>query len=195
MVKEACEKTNKEAGDGTTTTAVLTYGIASEGLRYIQNGINPFALTKALHEVGKNIIKQVKDMGKCLKTKYEVRQIATISAQDEEIGKLIADIMSDIGNDGTITVEEGQTIGITKEIKKGLQYDTGFISPYMASDGGEMYTGKDVPFLVTDLKIESFNQLKPIMETLLKQEQKNLVVICDDISPEALASVVLNKVK
>lgn len=195
MIKEACERTNKEAGDGTTTTAVLTYAIAKEGIKYISKGMNPFALSKGLQEVGQHIIEIVRSQGKQLETKEEIQQIASISAQDEEIGTLIADIMDEVGNDWTITVEEWQTAGITMEIKKWLQFDTGYISPYMANKEDNSYQEQDVAILVTDIIIEKFSQIRPILEKLLKLKEQKLVIICPDMEGEALASVSLNKVQ
>ena len=117
MVKEAAEKTNKEAGDGTTTTVVLTHAIAREGLRYIRSGVNPFALSRGLHKTVAKVVEELKAKTKQVKNKEEIKQVATISAQDEEVGNLISEVMHEIGNEGTITVEEGKSIGLTKEIK------------------------------------------------------------------------------
>jgi len=117
MIKEAAEKTNKEAGDGTTTTVVLAHAMASEGLRYIRSGVNPFALGKGLHKTVEHIVNELQNKAKPIKNKEEIKQVATISAQDEEVGQLIAEVMEEIGNDGTITVEEGNAFGLSKEIK------------------------------------------------------------------------------
>lgn len=117
MIKEAAENTNKEAGDGTTTTVVLAEAMAKEGLRYIRSGVNPFSLGKGLHKAVEKLVEEISKQSQSVESKEKIQQVATISAQDEEVGNLIADIFDEVGKDGTITVEEGQSIGLTKEIK------------------------------------------------------------------------------
>ena len=117
MVKEAAEKTNKDAGDGTTTTVILAHAIAKEGMRYVRSGVNPFALGRGLHKTVAKIVEELQTKTKQVKNKEEIKQVATISAQNEEVGILISEVMEEIGNEGTITVEEGKSLGLTKEIK------------------------------------------------------------------------------
>ena len=196
MIKEAAEKTNKEAGDGTTTTVVLAHAIAKEGLRYIRSGVNPFALGRGLHKTVAKVIEELKAKSKEIKNKEEIKQVATISAQDEEVGSLIAEVMEEIGNDGTITVEEGKSIGLTKEIKTGMQFDQGYVSPYFVSDSQRMEAVIEKPYiLVTDKKISSIKDILQILEAIAMSGKKDVVIIADDIEGEALASLVLNKIR
>lgn len=195
ILKEASEKTNKLAGDWTTTTAILTYAIALEWMKHLKKGNNPFMLSKALQEVGEDIISIIKSQGKDLTTKEEVEQVATISAQDPEIGKIIADIVDEVGNDWTIIVEEWQTNSTTYEIKKWLEFDTGYISPYMANQQDDSYKATEIPILVTDQTIDNFKQIRPIMEKVLKNKGQHMIIICADMVDEALASVNLNKIQ
>ncbi|MCF7834865.1 chaperonin GroEL [Candidatus Gracilibacteria bacterium] len=196
MIKEAAEKTNKEAGDGTTTTVVLAYAMAKEGLRYIRSGVNPFALGRGLHKAVNKLVEELNQKAKALKTKEEIKQVATISAQDEEVGSLIADVMEEIGNEGTITVEEGKSIGLTKEIKTGMQFDQGYASPYFVSDPQRMESIIEKPYiLVTDKKISSLKDILQILEGVAASGKKDMVIIAEDIEGEALASLVLNKIR
>lgn len=188
LVKSACEKTNKLAGDWTTATAILTYAIAKEGIKYINEWTNPFKLGKALQEVGQTIIKIVKSQGKELTTKDEVQQIATISAQDEEVGEIIANAMDTVGNDGTILIEQGNQQWIQVEIKTGLQFETGFLSPYMANQGME-FVADNISILVTDETIEHINQILPLLTMLEKTGMKDLVIICDNIETESAVRI------
>ena len=194
LIKEVCEKTNKQAGDGTTTTAILTYAIAQEWLKYVREGMNPFALSKWLQEVGQEVVEIIRSQGKQLETKDEIQQVAAISAQDEDIGTLIADIMDEVGNDWTITVEEWPTIGVTHLIKKWLQFDSGYISPYMANKPDNTYKETNIAILVTDISIEKFKQITPIIKKLIEQKIHKLVIICPEMEWDALIGVVRNKV-
>ncbi|MFA5747746.1 MAG: chaperonin GroEL [Candidatus Absconditabacterales bacterium] len=196
MIKESAEKTNKEAGDGTTTTVLLAYAMAKEGLRYIRSGVNPFALGRGLHKAVNELVQELKKKTKKIKNKEEIKQVATISAQDEEVGTLIADVMEEIGHDGTITVEEGKTIGLTKEIKTGMQFDQGYTSPYFVTDSQRMEATIEKPYiLVTDKKISSIKDILQILESIAMSGKKEIVIIADDIEGEALASLVLNKIR
>ena len=197
MIKEACEKTNKQAWDWTTTTAVLTYAIAYEWLRHITEWLNPFLLSKALRDVGENIIAVVKSQGKQVETREETEQVATISAQDPEIGKLIADIMDEVGEDWTIVVEEWQTNTITHEIKRWLQFDTGIMSPYMENKDNGSYEDTTVPVLVTDIHIDSIKQIKgigKIMDQLAQKDIRKLVIICNEIDEELMKYLILLRI-
>jgi chaperonin GroEL len=196
IVKEAAEKTNKQAGDGTTTTTVLTYAMAQEGLRYIRSGVNPFALGRGLHKAVAKLIQELQAETKQLKSKDEIQQVATISAQDEEVWSLIADVMDEVGQDGVITVEEGKSIGLTKELTKGMQFDQGYASPYFVSDSQRMEAVIEKPYiLITDKKIGSLKDILKVLEELAASGKKDVVIIADDVEGEALASLVLNKMR
>ncbi len=196
MLKEAAEKTNKEAGDGTTTTVVLSHAMAKEGLRYIRSGVNPFALGRGLHKAVAKLIEDLKAKAKPIKNKEEIKQVATISAQDEEVGSLIAEVMEEIGNEGTITVEEGKSLWLTKEIKTGMQFDQGYLSPYFVSDPQRMEAVIEKPYiLVTDKKISSLKDILQLLEWVAMSGKKDMVIIAEDVEGEALASLVLNKIR
>ena len=196
IVKDACEKTNKEAGDGTTTTAMLTYAICKEWIKYIKNWINPFVLTKALHKVSDVLIEQLCKSSIQITTNEQIKSIATLSSQDEEVGQLIADIIAWIGNDWIITVEETKQIWLTKEIKEGMQFDSGYISPLFVNEYNKMEVIINNPaIIVTDKKISKFNDIYNILEKIWKSGKKDIVIIAEDIDWEALWNLILNKLK
>lgn len=197
MVKEAAEKTNKEAWDGTTSTVVLAHAIAKEGLRYIDSWINPFALGRWLHKAVDNLVADIQKTAQQIwDSKEQIKQVATISAQDEEVGDLIADVFEEIGKDGTITVEEGNTLGLSKEIKTGMQFDQGYLSPYFVSDSQRMECVIDKPYvLVTDKKIWSMKEIIQLLESMAATGKKDMLLIAEDVEWEALASLILNKIR
>lgn len=196
MVKEAAEKTNKEAGDGTTTTVVLSYAMSKEWLRYIRSWVNPFALGRWLHKAVTKLIEELAAKAKPIKNKEEIKQVATISAQDEEVWTLIAEVMEEIWNDGTITVEEWRSIGLTKEIKTWMQFDQWYLSPYFVSDSQRMESVIEKPYiLVTDKKISSLKDILQLLESVAMSGKKDMVIIAEDVEWEALASLVLNKIR
>lgn len=196
MIKEAAEKTNKEAGDWTTTTVVLAHAMAKEWLRYIRSGVNPFALGRWLHKTVARLVEELNKKTKQIKNKEEIKQVATISAQDEEVGNLIAEVFEEIGKDGTITVEEWKSIWLTKEIKTWMQFDQWYTSPYFVSDTQRMEAVIEKPYiLVTDKKISSLKDILQILEAIAMSGKKEVVIIADDIEWEALASLVLNKIR
>ena len=197
MVKEAAEKTNKEAWDGTTSTVVLAHAIAKEGLRYIDSGINPFALGRGLHKAVDKLVENIQDTAQQIgDSKEQIKQVATISAQDEEVGDLIADVFEEIGKDGTITVEEWNTLGLSKEIKTGMQFDQGYLSPYFVSDSQRMECVIDKPYvLVTDKKIWSMKEIIQLLESMAATGKKDMLLIAEDVEWEALASLILNKIR
>lgn len=197
LVKEVATKTNDIAGDGTTTATVLAAALIKEGYRNITAGANPMALKKGIDRAVKEIVKyldEVKvDIGN---SKEKVAQVATISAQDEEVGKLIADVLEEVGNDGVITVEESPTMGLEKEVVKGMNFDNGYISAYMVTDPARMEAiYEDAQILVTDRKISSIQELLPLIEKLVQSGKKELVIIAEDVEGEALATFVLNKLR
>ncbi len=197
MVKEAAEKTNKEAWDGTTSTVVLAHAITKEWLRYIDSGINPFALGRGLHKAVDKLVADIQDTAQQIgDSKEQIKQVATISAQDEEVGDLIADVFEEIGKDGTITVEEWNTLGLSKEIKTGMQFDQGYLSPYFVSDSQRMECVIDKPYvLVTDKKIWSMKEIIQLLESMAATGKKDMLLIAEDVEWEALASLILNKIR
>ena len=197
MVKEAAEKTNKEAWDWTTSTVVLAHAIAKEGLRYIDSGINPFALGRWLHKAIDQLVADIQKTAQQIwDSKEQIKQVATISAQDEEVGDLIADVFEEIGKDGTITVEEGNTLGLSKEIKTGMQFDQWYLSPYFVSDSQRMECVVDKPYvLVTDKKIWSMKEIIQLLESMAATGKKDMLLIAEDVEWEALASLILNKIR
>ena len=196
MIKEAAEKTNKEAGDGTTSTVVLAHAMAKEGLRYVRSGVNPFSLGKGLHKAVEILTHEIHQKAQPVDSPEKIRQVATISAQDEEVGNLISQVFEEIGKDGTITVEEGKSIGLTKEIKTGMQFDQGYSSPYLVTDTQRMEAVVEKPYiLVTDKKVSSIKEILWVLESVAATGKKDFVIIAEDVDGEALASLVLNKIR
>ena len=196
MIKEAAEKTNKEAGDGTTSTVVLAHAMAKEGLRYVRSGVNPFSLGKGLHKAVEILTHEIHQKAQPVDSPEKIKQVATISAQDEEVGNLISEVFEEIGKDGTITVEEGKSIGLTKEIKTGMQFDQGYSSPYLVTDTQRMEAVVEKPYiLVTDKKISSIKEVLGVLESVAATGKKDFVIIAEDVDGEALASLVLNKIR
>ncbi len=196
IVKEVAEKANDVAGDGTTTAVVLAQSIISEGLKNVAAGANPLALKKGIEKGVEKVVDSLKKLSKQISTKEEMAQVATISAEDQEIGNLIAEIMQEVGKDGVITVEESKTFGIQKEIVKGLQFDRGYISPYMITDTERMEAIFEDPYiLITDKKISSIQEILPILEKVAQSGKKELVIIADDVDGEALATLLVNKLR
>ncbi len=196
IVKEVAEKTNDVAGDGTTTAVVLTQAIISEGLKNVTAGANPLALKDGIEEGGKKVLEELQKISKEINTKEEMAQVATISAESKEMGNLIAEVMEEVGRDGVITVEESKTFGLQKEIVKGLQFDRGYISPYMITDSERMEASYEEPYiLITDKKISSINEIVPLLEKVAQSGKKDLVIIADEVDGEALATLVVNKLR
>lgn len=196
LVKEAATKTNDAAGDGTTSTVILVEAIAQEGLNHIRSGVNPFSLGRGLHKAVQKVIDELQKKVNPVTGKEDIRQIATISAQDEEVGALIAEIMDEVGQDGVVTVEEGRTMGLEKEIVKGMQFEQGYLSPYFVTDPARMEAVIEKPaILVTDKKISSIKDILHLLEGIAAKGKREFVIIADDIDAEALATLILNKMK
>jgi len=196
LIKDVASKTNDAAGDGTTTATVLTYAMISEGLREIRSGINAIELKNGMKLAAAEVSKELTKHSRPVKTSEEIAAIATISAQNEEAGKIIADAMDKVKRDGVITVEEGKTFGMTVSVTEGMQFKNGFIAPYMITDAEKMEARySDVPVLITDKKISSTKDILKILESLLQSGKRELVIICEDLDGEALTTVVLNKLK
>ncbi len=197
MVKEVSTKTNDVAGDGTTTATLLAEAIIREGLRNLTAGANPMHLKSGIEKAVKKLEEALAEMAIQIgDSKEKVAQVATISAQNEEVGNLIADIMEMVGNDGVIQVEESQTLGLEKEVVEGMQFDNGYISPYFITDPARMEAVyNDVKILITDKKVSSVQELLPVLEKVAQSGKKDLVLIAEDVDGEALATLVLNKLR
>jgi len=196
IIKEVASKTNDIAGDGTTTAVLLTQAIATEGLKNVAAGANPLALRKGIVKAKDEVVRSLKLQSKSITTKEEKAQVATISAGDSEMGNLIAEVMEEVGKDGAITVEESKTFGLSKEIVKGLQFDRGYISHYMVSNSEKMEAVMDDPYiLITEKKISSLQEILPILEKIVKAGKKDLVIIADDVDGDALATLIVNKLR
>lgn len=196
IIKEVASKTNDIAGDGTTSAVLLCQAIATEGLKNVAAGANPLALRKGIIKAKDAVILALKEMSKPITTKDEKAQVATISAGDTEMGNLIAEVMEEVGRDGVITTEESKTFGLSKEIVKGLQFDKGYISGYMATNAEKMEASFEDPYiLITDRKISSLQEILPLLEKLLKAGKKELVIIADDVDGDALTTLIVNKIR
>jgi chaperonin GroEL len=197
MVKEVATKTNDVAGDGTTTATLLAEAMIREGLRNLTAGANPMKLKSGIQKAVKAVEEALSEMAIQIgDSKKKIAQVATISAQDENVGNLIAEIMEMVGNDGVIQVEESQTMGLEKEVVKGMQFDNGYISPYFVTDPTRMEAVYDDPkILITDRKISSVQDMLPLLEKVAQSGRKELVIIAEDIDGEALATLVLNKLR
>jgi len=195
LLKEAATKTNDIAGDGTTTATVLAQAIVHEGFRNVTSGANPLQLKRGVERGVAAIIDELKKNSKTIGDKSEIAQVAAISAADEEIGKLIADVMDKVGKDGVITVEESKTLKFETEYVEGMQFDRGYISPYFISDPQRMEAVLEEPYiLVTDKKISSIQDILPLLEKFV-QVSKNLLIIAEDVDGEALGTLVVNKLR
>ncbi len=196
LVKQVASKTNDVAGDGTTTATLLAQVFISEGVKNVTSGLDPMALRQGMTEASEIVVQSLKNISQKINNKEEIAQVATISARDEAIGNLIADVIDQVGKDGVVTVEESQTSGLSKELVEGLQFDRGYISPYMITSQERMEAVLDDPrILVTDKKISSISDLLPILEKLIQGGKKELVIVADDVDGEALATLVVNKIR
>jgi chaperonin GroEL len=195
LLKEAATKTNDIAGDGTTTSVVLAQAIVHEGLRNIAAGANPMLLKRGLEKGGLAVVEAIKAEAKEVKGKDEIAQIATISAADETIGQLIADVMDKVGREGVITVEESKGLQFETEFVEGMQIDRGYISAYFVTNADRMEAVIEDPYiLITDKKISAITDILPVLEKLV-QVTKNLVIVAEDVDGEALATLVVNKLR
>jgi len=196
LVKEVATKTNDIAGDGTTTATVLAQSLITNGLRNVAAGTNPMAIKRGLEKGVKVIVEALKKSAKSIATKEEIAQVAAISANDKEIGDIIAAAMEAVGKDGVITVEESQSFGVEKEVVEGMQFDKGYTSPYMITNPDRMEAEyKDPDILITEKKISALSDLLPLLEKMAKSGRKNLVIIAEDVDGEALATLVVNKLR
>ena len=195
LVKEVATKTNDVAGDGTTTATLLAQAIVREGMRNVVAGANPMIIKKGIELAVKKLVDEIKNCSKKVETKDAIAQVAAISSGDEEIGQLIADAMEKVGKDGVITVEESKTMMTNLNVVEGMQFDRGYISPYMVTDADKMEAVLDDPFiLLTDKKVSSIADIMPILEQIVKSGRP-LAIIAEDVDGEALATIVVNKLR
>ena len=195
LVREVATKTNDIAGDGTTTATLLAQAMIHEGMRNVAAGANPMVLKKGIETAVKTLVEEIKSVSKSVNSKSEIAQVATISSADAEIGNYIADAMEKVGKEGVITVEESKGMETSLSVVEGMQFDRGYISPYMVTDTDKMEAVMNDPYiLITDKKISSINEILPILEQVVKMG-KELVVIAEDLDGEALATIVVNKLR
>lgn len=195
LVREVATKTNDIAGDGTTTATLLAQAMIHEGMRNVAAGANPMVLKKGIETAVKTLVEEIKSVSKSVNSKSEIAQVATISSADAEIGNYIADAMEKVGKEGVITVEESKSMETSLSVVEGMQFDRGYISPYMVTDTDKMEAVMNDPYiLITDKKISSINEILPILEQVVKMG-KELVVIAEDLDGEALATIVVNKLR
>ena len=193
--REVATKTNDIAGDGTTTATLLAQAMIHEGMRNVAAGANPMVLKKGIETAVKTLVEEIKSVSKSVNSKSEIAQVATISSADEEIGHYIADAMEKVGKEGVITVEESKGMETSLSVVEGMQFDRGYISPYMVTDTDKMEAVMDNPYiLITDKKISTINEILPILEQVVKMG-KELVIIAEDLDGEALATIVVNKLR
>lgn len=195
LVKEAASKTNDVAGDGTTTAVVLAQAMIAEGINLINSGANPMVLKRGMDKAVVKVSEILKKNSKPV-TKEKIKDVAVISANDEEMGSLIAEVINKVGREGVVTVEEAQTLGVGYELVEGLQFDRGYVSAYMVTDAERMESVMEKPYiLITDKKVSALNEIMPLLEKMVKSGSKNLVIIADEIEGEALATLVVNKLR
>jgi len=197
LMQEVATKTNDIAGDGTTTATILAQAMISEGLKNVASGANPMVIRKGINKAVKSVISEIKNnISKPIAGQEEIAQVAAISADDPEVGKIIAEAMEKVGKDGVITVEESQSFGLEKEVVEGMQFEKGYVSPYMITNPDRMEAEyEDSYILITDKKISSLSDILPLLEKLAASGKKDLVIIAEDVEGEALATFVVNKLR
>ena len=195
IIREVATKTNDVAGDGTTTASVLAQAIVKEGLKNVAAGANPMVLKRGIMKATEAAVEELKKISKDVEDKTAIAQVASISASDEKIGQLISDAMEKVGKDGVITIEEGKAMTTELNVVEGMQFDRGYVSPYLVTNTDKMYAELDNPvILITDKKISNIQELLPLLEQVLKNGLK-LLIISDDIEGEALTTIIVNKLK
>lgn len=195
LMQEVAEKTNDVAGDGTTTATVLAQAILNHW-KELRGSADVLAVKRGIDKAVSFVIEELRKVKKEVKTSEEIAQVGTISSLDSEVGKLISEAMDDVGKDGVITVEEGQTMGLEKEVVKGMRFDKGYVSPYMVTNAERMEAVWENPYiLITDKKISSIQEILPVLEKVAQSGKKELVIIADDIEGEALATFLVNKLR
>ena len=196
LIKQVAEKTNDIAGDGTTTSTVITQALAREGLKYVETGINPIGIRRGMEAAKRDVVLVLQKNSQPIKDKKSIVQVATISAESLEMGQMIADVMEKVGKDGVVTTEQSQTLGLTKEIVEGMNFDKGYISPYFMTSPESQTAEINNPYiLITDKKISSIAEVVPVLEKLAQLGKKDVVILADDVDGEALATLVVNKIR
>jgi len=196
LIKQVAEKTADDAGDGTTTATILAQIMINEGLRNVTAGADPMQIRHGIDKGVEAVVKSIQSQSKDLTGKEEIAQVASISADDVEVGKLIAEVMDLVGRDGVITVEESQAMGLDKEVVEGMQFDQGYVSAYMMTDTARMEAVLEEPnILITDKKISAIAEIMPLLEALANAGKKELVIISEDLEGEALATLIVNKLR
>ena len=196
VLKQAAEKTNDIAGDGTTTAVVLAWSIITAGLKNVTAGADALSIKRGIDKAVKVVIKELKSISQKVESHDEIANVGSISSGDKEIGNMIADIFDEVGKNGVITVEESKTLGLSKEVVKGLQFNKGYISPYMITDSEKMESILEDPYvIITDKKITIIQEILPLLDKIVQSGKKDLLIIADDLSGEALATLILNKLR
>ena len=196
IVKEVAEKTNDVAGDGTTTSVILTQAIFAEGFRETSLGVNAMGVRAGIEKAAEKVVEALKTIAKPIQNKDEIKQVSTIAAESAELGEKIAETINKVGKDGVVTVEESQSVCIESEVVKGLQFDKGYVSPYMITNAERMEAVcEDASVLITDKKVSGIKEILPFLEKLAHAGKKDLVIIAEDIEGEALTTFVLNKLR
>jgi chaperonin GroEL len=196
IVKEVANKTNELAGDGTTTATVLTQALVREGLKQTTMGLNSMAVRTGMEHASRDVVEALRSMATQITSLDQIKQVATISAESVELGEKIAETIDKVGKDGVVTVEESQSFGIETELTEGMQFDKGYVSPYMVTNPERMEAEyKSAQILITDKKIVSVQEILPLLEKIAQTGKKELVIIADDVEGEALATFVVNKLK
>ncbi|MBP9752139.1 MAG: chaperonin GroEL [Candidatus Moranbacteria bacterium] len=196
LVKQVAEKTNDIAGDGTTTATVVASALIREGLKFVETGINPIGIRRGMEGALREVTAALAKNSKRISSKGEIAQVATISAESREMGEMIASVIEEVGKDGVVTTEQSNTLGLSKEIVKGMNFDKGYISPYMMTDAEAQTSEVSDPYiLITDKKISAINDIVPILNELAKAGKKDVVIIAEDVDGEALATLVVNRLR
>lgn len=196
LIKQVAEKTNDVAGDGTTTATVITQALVREGLKFVETGISPIGIRRGMEAAKEDVISVLKKNSKKISSKGEKVNVATISAESAEMGELIAEVMEAVGEDGVVTTEQSQTLGLSKEVVMGMSFDKGYISQYMITDmAAQSAEIKDPFILITDKKISSMQEILPVLEKMAQTGKKDIVIIADDVDGEALATLVVNRLR
>jgi len=196
IIKEVANKTNEQAGDGTTTATILMQALVHEGLRQTTMGVNAMAVRTGMEHASQDVVEALKEMSTKISSLDEIKQVATISAENAELGEKIAETIDKVGKDGVVTVEESQSFGIETEFTEGMEFEKGYVSPYMVTNPERMESEyKDAHILLTDKKITGVQEILPLLEKIAQTGKKELVIIADDVEGEALATFVVNKLK
>lgn len=196
LIKQVAEKTNDAAGDGTTTSTVIAAALVREGLKFVETGINPVGIRRGMEAAKDEVIAVLKKNSKKISSKEEIAQVATISAESREMGEMIASVIEEVGKDGVVTTEQSNTLGLTKEVVEGMNFDKGYISPYMMTNAESQTAEIDNPvILITDRKISAVNDIVPLLNSLAQSGKKDIVIIAEDVDGEALTTLVVNRLR